>query len=68
MIGRTPFAKLATNAKVELFEATLTNFEKALGERDYPDPATLLPPGFRDFLDVFSREEVDHHIDRAITK
>ena len=37
----------------------MADIEKALGEKEYPDPKTLIPEEYYDFLDVFSRAESD---------
>lgn len=59
IIKTAPFAQLAKNLKVDLFTATMTDIEKALKKKPYSNPATLLPEKYQDFLDMFSREEVD---------
>lgn len=59
MIGAAPFVQLSKDPKVELFAATMADIEKALGEKEYPDPKTLVPSEYHDYLDVFSRDEAD---------
>ena len=37
----------------------MSDIETVLGEKPYPDLATIVPEKYQDFLDVFSREEAD---------
>ena len=37
----------------------MRDIEKALAPKKYIDPATVLPPEYHDFLDVFSQEAAD---------
>ena len=61
-IGAAPFALLARKPGHELFTVSLRDLNQALApEKAKPDknvdPATLLPPEYHEFLDVFSRKE-----------
>ena len=59
IIGATPFASLAKDPTIQFFATTIADIEKALGEKEYPDPKTLIPEEYYDFLNVFSRAELD---------
>ena len=43
----------------DLMAISLRDIKKALEEKKRPDPATLLPECYHDYLDIFSRTESD---------
>ena len=59
LIGAAPFASLSKQPGIELFAATMRDVEKALEPKTRTDPATVLPPEYHDFLDVFSQTQAD---------
>jgi len=58
-IGSAPFLRLARKKNHDLFAISMRDIDKALKITPSVDPATLLPPEYHDFLDVFSRELAD---------
>ena len=58
-IGSAPFIRLARRKNHALFTVTIRDIEKALANKPAVDPATILPPEYHEFLDVFSREASD---------
>ena len=59
MIGAAPFVRLARKKDCELFTVNLRDIERALTPKPEVDPATILPPEYHEFLDVFSKNEAD---------
>lgn len=59
LVGAAPFAALSKAPGVELFAATMRDVEKALQPKVRTDPATVLPPEYHDYLDMFSQTETD---------
>ena len=59
MIGAAAYAMYSRKKDHQLLAISLRDIDKALNERKRPDPATLLPKEYHDYLDVFSRTESD---------
>ena len=57
MISAAPFHRLTQKKGVEVFAASMRDIEKALEEKPYVDPATILPSDYHEYLDVFSRQD-----------
>jgi len=55
-IDSASFLRLARKKNHDLFVISMRNIDKALKITPSVDSATLLPPEYHDFLDVFSRE------------
>jgi len=58
-IDSASFLRLARKKNHDLFAIFMRDIDKALKITPSVDPATLLPPEYHDFLDVFSRELAD---------
>jgi len=58
-IDSAPFLRLARKKNHDLFAIFMRDIDKALKITPSVDSATLLPPEYHDFLDVFSRELTD---------
>jgi hypothetical protein len=54
-----PLARLAQRPGHEIFAVTMADIEKALAPKKYTDPATKVPKEYHEFLDVFSRKELE---------
>ena len=59
MVGAAPFNLLSKRKNHEVFAVSLRDIDKALEVKPEVDPATILPPEYHEFLDVFSKRESD---------
>ena len=59
MIGAAAFVRYAKQKSYHLFTISIRDINKALEEKKYPDPATILPEEYHDFLDIFSQEDLN---------
>ena len=58
-IGSSPFYRLARKPDHEVFAVSMRDIEKALETKKETDPATKLPPEYRNLLNIFSRRNAD---------
>ena len=59
MISAAAFAMYSRKKNHELLAISLRDIEKALSDKPRPDPATLLPKCYHNYLDIFSRADSD---------
>ena len=58
-INTTAFSLLATKPDHQVFSIFLRDIEQALKLKKHVDPATVLPPQYHKFLDIFSKDDAD---------
>ena len=51
--------KSRKDPSIQVFSVTIRDIEKALGPKEFINPATKLPAEYHDFLDVFSKKDSD---------
>ena len=58
-INAAAFSLLATKPDYQVFSVSLRDIEQALKPKKCVDPATVLPPQYHEFLDIFSKDDTD---------
>ena len=58
-INAAAFSLLATKPDHQVFSVSLRDIEQALKLKKCVDPATVLPPQYHEFLDIFSKDDAD---------
>ena len=58
-INTAAFSLLATKPDHQVFSVLLRDIEHALKPKPCVDPATVLPPQYHKFLNIFSKDEAD---------
>ena len=58
-INAAAFSLLAAKPDHQVFSISLRDIERALKPKKCVDPATVLPPQYHEFLDIFSKDDAD---------
>ena len=58
-INATAFSLLAAKPDHQVFSVSLRDIEQALKPKKCVDPATVLPPQYHEFLDIFSKDDAN---------
>ena len=59
LINAAVFSLLAAKPDHQVFSVSLRDIEQALKPKKCVDPATVLPPQYHEFLDIFSKDDTD---------